>query len=109
MEDQNFEEHDDIYDGMLVIGKLTQIKELKSRKTGNTVDGIANAVFDTSRGEQILSVQRVLRTPMGAFNLPAFDKLLDRQAVGQTWIVKIGAESSGGFTNFVAIDCKVVA
>lgn len=95
-----------IYDGLLVIGRLVDVRPLKSNKTGNVIEGIANAVFESSRGEEIVALQRVLRTPLGAFNLVAFGKLTDRLAVGQTWCVTVGKQVTNGFTNYVAIDCK---
>ena len=98
-----------VFDGLLVIGRLTEIRELKSRASGQVVIGMANAVFDTSRGEEIVGVQRVLRTAVGAFNLDAFDKLMDRRALDKTWIVTVGKQTSSGYTNFVALDCKEYA
>jgi hypothetical protein len=90
----------------VVIGRLVDVRSLKSSKTGKVIEGIANAVFDTSRGEEIVAIQRVLRTPLGAFNLAAFDKLMDRLAINENWIVMVGKQVTNGFTNYVALDCK---
>ena len=96
-----------VFDGLVMIGRLTDIRTLKSSKTGNVIEGIANAVFATSRGEEIIAIQRVLRTPLGAFNMAAFDKLTNRLAINENWVVTVGKQVTNGFTNYVAIDCKV--
>lgn len=97
-----------VFDGLVMIGRLVAVQPIKSTKTGNVIAGIANAELECSRGMERLSLQRVLRTALGAFDLEAWPRLTAPSALGLTWLVTVGKEVSGGYTNWVALDAKVL-
>ena len=97
-----------LFDGLVMIGRLVAVQPIKSTKTGNVIAGIANAEIECSRGVEKLSLQRVLRTALGAFDLEAWPRLTAPSALGLTWLVTVGREVSGGYTNWVALDAKVL-
>jgi len=95
-----------VFDGLCVIGRLVEVKDLKSTKTGNVVEGIKKLTVASSRGDVEVTAMRKGRTMMGSFDLNAFDLLTDRHALDQDWIIAVGEERNNGFTSLIAIDAR---
>jgi len=95
-----------IFDGLVVIGRLVEVRDLKSSKTGNTVEGIKKITVASSRGDIEVTVMRKGRTMMGSFDLAAFDVLTNRQALEKNWVISVGEDRNGSFTSLVALDAK---
>ena len=98
-----------IFDGLLYTGRLVRVRDIKSSKTGNVVEGMCNLDFISSRGNQTLTGQKQLKTPVGNFDKTReYNTLTHPDSIGKFFAIAIGEINSGGFTNFVPIFVKEV-
>ncbi len=101
-------QHEQLIDGMCVIGKLQAVREIRRTKGDNSViEGIANIDFETSRGIETIQAQKIIKTMMGTFDkTEEFNTLTAPQNVGKHYSVALGKVVAGAFTNWVALFVK---
>jgi hypothetical protein len=94
----------DGFDGLTYEGQLVGIREIKRNKDGKVIVGIANIDLVSTRGDQTITATKQIKTMMGSFDkTDEFNTLTDARNIGKHFVIAVGEQSSGGFTNLVAL------
>jgi len=93
------------FDGLVVIGKIVAVREVRRKIDNSVVPGMSNIDIAGSRGVETVQAQTVLRTMMGTFDKSAeFNFLVN--GLNKDVVVAVGKVTAGAFTNYIALFVK---